>query len=79
MRWWLVAKVLYFREKCIGCGVCVGTAPEQWEMSFTDGKSVLKNAELRKDVFVLVIPSFASAVNKQAAEACPVKIIQVLE
>lgn len=79
MWWLLVVKVLYFREKCIGCGVCVSTAPEQWEMSFADGKSVLKGATLRKEVFVLVIPSFATEVNKQAAGDCPVKIIQVVD
>jgi ferredoxin len=46
-------------------------------MSRKDGKSVLLGAEDKKGNYVLKISEVDVAANKRAAEACPVKIIDV--
>ena len=66
------------RQKCIGCNYCVEVAPEQFQMSKKDGKSILINAYERKGFFTLKDPNnniFESA--QKAAELCPSKIISV--
>jgi len=55
------------QEKCIGCGFCVNTAPEVFEMN-EEGKS-----ELIKDVDY---DQHADKI-KQAAQGCPVTAITV--
>ncbi|MDO3694104.1 ferredoxin [Wenyingzhuangia sp. chi5] len=66
------------RNKCIGCNYCVELAPEQFQMSKKDGKSVLLHAQDKKGFFTLKSLDetvFESAI--EAKNACPVKIIQV--
>ncbi len=64
------------RNKCIGCNYCVELAPEQFQMSKKDGKTVLLHATEKKGFFTI-----KSADNtildacEQATKACPVKII----
>ena len=41
------------REKCIGCNYCVEAAPEQFQMSKKDGKSVLLRSTDKKGFFTL--------------------------
>lgn len=60
-------KIVFEREKCIGCGNCAALCPENWEMA-ADGKSRAKTTELA-----------ALGCNKEAAENCPVKCIKVKE
>ena len=64
------------RKKCIGCNYCVELAPEQFQMSKKDGKSVLWRSTDKKGFFTL--KSHDNAIYepcKQAQLACPVKII----
>ena len=66
------------RGKCIGCNYCVELAPEQFQMSKKDGKSVLLKSIDKKGFFTLKSNNqliFESCEN--AAKACPVKIITV--
>lgn len=66
------------RAKCIGCNYCVELAPNQYQISKKDGKSVLLHAQEKKGFFTLKSPDdsiFES--NMNAKEACPVKIITV--
>lgn len=66
------------RNKCIGCNYCVEVAPEQFQMSKKDGKSVLLHAIEKKGFFT--IKSFDESIfetSLEAKKACPVKIIQV--
>ncbi|MBJ6368213.1 ferredoxin [Snuella sedimenti] len=66
------------RNKCIGCNYCVELAPEQFQMSKKDGKSVLLHAKEKKGFHTLKIHddlSFETCEN--ASKACPVKIIDV--
>ena len=66
------------RAKCIGCNYCVELAPQQFQMSKKDGKSVLLHSEGKKGFFT--IKSLDDSIfdtNIKAKEACPVKIISV--
>ena len=49
-------KVIQYRSKCIGCGICYELQPELWRMSKKDGKATLIKAVGKKQVFILSIP-----------------------
>lgn len=70
-------KVIHYRNKCIGCGVCYEQQPELWRMSKKDGKATLINGVRKKEVFVVVIAATALDRSKEIALACPVRIIKV--
>ena len=66
------------RKKCIGCNYCVELAPNQFQMSKKDGKSVLLRSEEKKGFFTVKSPDDSIYENAdKAREACPVKIISV--
>lgn len=70
-------KVVHYRNKCIGCGVCYEQQPELWRMSKKDGKATLIKGIKKKEVFVLDIPDVLLDKSKEIALACPVRIIKV--
>ncbi len=70
-------KVIHYREKCIGCGVCYEQQPEFWRMSKKDGKATLIKGQRKKEVYVLEIPAAAVVQSRETALACPVRIIKV--
>ena len=57
------------KELCIGCGLCVGTCPEVFEMG-DDDKSQVK---------VDVVPPAAESSCRDAAEQCPSSAITIEE
>ena len=66
------------RNKCIGCNYCVELAPNQFQMSKKDGKSVLLHSKDKKGFFTLKSSEehiFDDC--EKASKACPVKIISV--
>lgn len=65
------------RDKCIGCNYCVELAPERWRMSKKDGKSVLLEAKNKKGFHTVSVHEMELSENQAAADACPVKIIQI--
>jgi ferredoxin len=68
------------RAKCIGCNYCVELAPQQFQMSKKDGKSVLLHATDKKGFHTIKSPDHSIFENAvKAKEACPVKIISVKE
>lgn len=66
------------RKKCIGCNYCVELAPNQFQMSKKDGKSVLLFAVDKKG-FSTVKSTDYSILQPciEASRACPVNIITV--
>jgi ferredoxin len=71
-------KIIHYRNKCIGCGICYELQPEFWRMSKKDGKVSLLNSTLKKDVYILQINKSVFQESVEVAQACPVKIIKVL-
>ena len=70
-------KIIHYRNKCIGCGICYEQQPELWRMSKKDGKATLIKGVGKKDVFVLPIPNAAVQRSQEVAVACPVRIIKI--
>ena len=73
-----MAKLVYLRDKCIGCNSCIEHAPGYWEMS-DDGKAKLKDSRKIKNTFILEVNESDIEENKLAAEACPVRIIKIFK
>ena len=70
-------KIIQYRDKCIGCGICFEMQPELWRMSRKDGKAVLLRAEEKKHTFVLQVSNQVLEETKPVSEACPVRIIKM--
>ncbi len=70
-------KIIHYRNKCIGCGICYEQQPELWRMSKKDGKATLIKGIGKKDVFVLSISNDAVHRSQEVAVACPVRIIKI--
>jgi len=67
------------RPNCIGCAACEAVSPEFWEMK-EDGKSDIKNAAtLETGWQEKEIDDKDFRVNKEAADACPVNVIHLVD
>jgi ferredoxin len=42
-------KIIHYRTKCIGCGICYEIEPILWRISKKDGKATLLNSESKKE------------------------------
>lgn len=72
-----MVRIIYFRNKCIGCGGCVEAAPQRWRMSKKDGKSTLLNSVPKKETFQILVEDDELDKIKAAEASCPVNIIKV--
>lgn len=72
-------KILFQRSKCIGCNYCSEAAPERWQMSKRDGKSVLIGGREKRGVIQVSVGNHEAEANRRAARLCPVKIIEIVE
>lgn len=63
----MTVKIEQEHDKCIGCGACVNTCPDNWEMG-SDGKAKPKKTSVDE-----------VGCNKAAADGCPVQCIKVIE
>ena len=70
-------KLIFYREQCIGCGVCYEQQPATWRLSKKDGKAVLVNGQQKKQVYVAPIPALLVPSMRRVAEACPARIIKL--
>ncbi|MDP6138871.1 MAG: ferredoxin [Candidatus Woesearchaeota archaeon] len=67
------------RPNCIGCGACEAVAPDFWEME-EDGKSNIKGSKnIDNGWQELEIKEKDFAVNKDAADSCPVNVIHIIK
>jgi len=71
-------KIIQYRNKCIGCGICYEQQPELWRMSKKDGKTTLLKSTAKKDVFVLPVSNVIQEQTREVARACIVKIIKLV-
>lgn len=64
----MIMKIIFEREKCIGCGSCEALCSKYWKMA-DDGKvDYLGSEELKEG---------ETGCNKEAADACPVQCIRI--
>lgn len=73
-----MTKILYYRDKCIGCCACVEVAPSFWRISEIDGKSDLMGSQNVKRVFIRLIDIVNVEEIKKASLNCPVNIIKIV-
>lgn len=74
-------KIIYDRDGCIGAAACSAVAPEDWEI-VADGKADLlqgKEEEEGSDIWVRYIDEEELQRNMDAAEACPVNVIKIID
>ena len=77
-------RILFRRDECIGAGPCVAVAPDFWTLSeSTDGKAdiiaekgpkTLDNGDVE-----LIIDEEDLEQNMEAAEGCPVAVIEIYD
>ncbi|MFA4907684.1 MAG: ferredoxin, partial [archaeon] len=66
------------RNVCIGCAACANVAPEYWFME-NDGKSSVKGHKMEGPNEVLDITDAQYKDNREAADACPVNCIHIID
>lgn len=71
-------KLVHYRNKCIGCGICYQQQPLYWRMSKKDGKATLLNAITKKDVQLIDVNEDAAEANRSLVAACPVRVIKLM-
>ncbi|WP_096687010.1 ferredoxin [Ichthyobacterium seriolicida] len=72
--------ITFNRDRCIGCNYCADLCPANWKMNRKDGKSTLIKSVNKNRIHVL--KTYDESVyddNKNVAEICPVKIINVIK
>ncbi len=72
-----MAKLIHYRQRCIGCNACVEIAFERWRISKKDGKAVLLGGIEKKGVYQANIRNEEVEDNLRVVEACPVNIIKL--
>ncbi|MBI2662969.1 ferredoxin [Candidatus Woesearchaeota archaeon] len=71
--------VQYDRIGCIGAAACVAALPEAWEMD-EEGKAILKTSNDKGDqMFELEITEDQLEQHMEAAKACPVTVIHIID
>ncbi len=71
-------KIMHFRKDCISCGACAAIAPDYWEMD-EEGLARLKGSTEKEGHQELEVHTEeARAINKEAADCCPVNIIHLV-
>ena len=73
-----MAKIIHYRDKCIGCSVCFEMQPEIWRMSKKDGKATLLKAIEKKNIYILPLHPSIKSLTNDVAKSCPVKIIKIV-
>ena len=71
-------KIVFERDKCIGCGSCGAVCPQNWELT-EDGKSKLLDSELNSETKNYEKEIEKVECNQEAADSCPVQCIHVIE
>lgn len=71
-------KIIHYRKKCIGCGICYELQPGHWRLSKMDGKANLLRAMLKNEVYqaISLEPLETSLLIEKA---CPVNAIKIVQ
>jgi len=71
-------KIVFERDKCIGCGSCGAVCPRNWELN-EDGKSKLLDSKLNPETKNHEKEIEKIECNQEAADSCPVQCIHIVE
>jgi ferredoxin len=71
-------KIIQDYKGCIGCGTCVALCPEFWEMNDEDMKARPINGKKNEKTGNYELETKNVGCNKDAADACPVRVISVI-
>ncbi|MBN1386096.1 ferredoxin [Candidatus Woesearchaeota archaeon] len=69
-------KIVHRKDECIGCGACVAADPAHWKMN-SENKAELIGAKKVGETEESIIDEKEVDDVRQAAEVCPVRIIEV--
>lgn len=72
-----MVRIVFHRGKCIGCNGCVEAAPHRWRVSKMDGRCNLVGGIENKGIYKVLVNMEEYESNLEAANSCPVKIIQL--
>lgn len=73
-------RIRHDRPNCIGCSACASIAPAFWEMSPMDGQSdIIGSNKTPEGWEELDISEADFQCNMDAAEACPVNVIHLIQ
>ncbi len=72
-----MVKIIHYRKKCIGCGICFELQPTHWSISKKDGKANLLRATIKKEIHQASIAA-SLPISQLVAKACPVNAIKVV-
>lgn len=70
-------RITQWRNKCIGCNICVEVAFYRWRISTKDGRCTLVEGVESKGLYTAIVGDDEYEINRTAAKHCPVKIIRV--
>ena len=71
-----MARIIFEKSKCIGCGSCAAVCPKYWELE-EDGKVHLKNSKPNPKNKNEELEIKEVGCNQEAVEACPVQCIRI--
>jgi ferredoxin len=74
-----MVKISINLKECVGCGFCVGCAPEIFEIDQKDFKSKLKTKEGLTDSASIDLSPEQLKKVQETAKGCPTKAISVTE
>ena len=58
-------KIIHYRNKCIGCGICQEQQPERWRMSKKMARATLLKAASKKMFFILPISNTGFCMHRK--------------
>ncbi|MCD5384888.1 MAG: ferredoxin [Candidatus Pacebacteria bacterium] len=67
-------KIIHHRDRCIGCGACVYSCPDNWERS-DDGLVTLKKSIFNPEEKGYELEVSEVGCNQDAVDVCPVQCI----
>ena len=70
-------RILYHRQKCIGCNACVEALPSRWRVSKKDGRCNLIGSIEKRGIYQVKVATEEFEANQIAAKNCPVNGIKV--
>ena len=71
-------KIIFERQKCIGCGTCQALCSKYWFLE-EDGKVSLKNAKENYKTGNQELELKEVGCNQEAADSCPVQCIHIIK